>query len=408
MKNKIIYTIFLFTAVSVGLISCRKEKVQPEQANGFIKYYGKGGTQTAGNVAVTPDGGYVLVGTTDSYGNGKDILVVKTDKYGNEEWSKVLGGTGDDEGKWVIVTPDNGYVISGSKAENASTLNTDVWILKLNSTGQEVWSKIYGVPGKNESAARVINTPTDGGYISVGTTTNSTSRSSVYLLKMNSVGDTLWSGKYANGTSNDLFNYGTSIQQIDDLNYITSAYTTDAGGTLSSLDMMITTGRLQNGTSYGSRSSIDKSTHQLVDIKNARDIILVSSGDKYILGTTLSEEIYILQTTKDENFVAFKSYDIPGLEEVFSFTKTSDNGFVIAGSSINNGNKDILIIRTDANLSPIWTKNFGGTGNDIGTSVIELSDGSFVISGTIAFGGSATGANNVMSLIHINSNGELK
>lgn len=413
MKNKKQASIIfmLLTSVMLVLGSCRKEKITPEQANSFIKYYGKGGTQKAGNVALTPDGGYILVGTTDSYGDGKQILVIKTDKFGNEQWNKVLGGAGDDEGNWIEVTTDGGYIIAGSKAESTG-MNTNVWIIKLGSNGTQIWSKEFGVNGTNESAARVINT-LDGGYISVGTYGNyALAKSAVYLLKMISTGDTTWSAKYANGTSNDLFNYGTAIQQIDNLNYLTSGYTIDEAGTASSLDMLVTKGRLQS-TGYGLTSNIGKSTYQsdnvdILNIKDAQDIILANGGDKYILGTTTAGDIYILHTAADEAYIGYKSFSSPDIDVVSGFYRTSDGGFVIAGTTTQNGTKDILIIRIDSNLSLIWMKTFGGTGNDIGSSVIQLADGSFVVSGTISLGGNGAGANDVMALIHINSNGELK
>jgi hypothetical protein len=406
MKNKIIYTIFLFTAVSVGLISCRKEKIQPEQANGFIKYYGKGGTQTAGNVALTPDGGYILVGTSDSYGNGKDMLVVKTDKYGNEEWSKVLGGAGDDEGKWVIVTPDNGYVISGSKAENASPLNTDVWIVKLNSEGQEVWSKVYGVTGKNETAARVINTKYGGGYISVGTTSAfTTAASAVYVIKMNEQGDSLWSAKYGNNT---VYNIGTAIQQITVSSYLTSAYTTDAAATVSSLDMLVTKGRLQdNPYFYNANSNIgkDKANAKVV---NAKDILLGDTGDKYVLGNTVDGDMYIANISDAEMNIYYAQFGTAQQDNASSFEKTSDGGFIVTGSTMLNGNWDVFVVRTNSNGSVIWKKTFGGSGNDYGIAAAQTANGGYVVSATIALGGNGIGANNVMSLIRIDSNGELK
>lgn len=409
-NNKQTAAIFLLLIPLALLSSCRKEKIKPEQADSFIKYYGKGGSQQAGNVVSATDGGYVLVGTSDAYGDGKQILVIKTDAYGNEEWNRVFGGAGDDEAYHLTATDDGGYVIAGSKAESSGT-NTNAWIIKLSSDGTQVWAREYGVSGKDETAARIIKT-SEGGYISVGTSGNYTAaKSAVYLLKMTAAGDTSWSAKYGNGTSNDLFNYGTAIQQIDDLNYLTSAYTTDAGGTFSSLDMLVTTGRLQNGAEYKSTSSIGKGTYQTqkIDVKDAQDIILEkAAGDKYVLGTTVAGDVYILHTSKDENFMAFKSFDTPGLDLVSAFTQTSDGGFVIVGSTFNNGNRDILVIRTHANLSPVWTKTFGGNGDDTGASVIQLSDGSFVVSGTIAFGGNATGANTLMSLIHLHADGTLQ
>jgi hypothetical protein len=401
-NNKQTYTIILCAVLLTCFSSCRKEKIKPDQAETFIKYYGKGGTQTAGNVVVTSDGGYILVGTSDSYSNSKDILVVKTDKYGNEVWSKVLGGAGDDAGNFVQLTSDGGYILTGAKAEAASLTNTDEYIVKLSADGTIVWDKTYGVAGKNESGNKIINT-LDGGYISVGTTTAFTGAvSGVYLIKTNTSGDTLWTAKYGN---NNVTNIGTGIQQISDVSYLTSASTIDATGTAS--DMLVTTGRLQNGTAYNANSNIRKQTVD-ADIIDAKDIILNSTGDKYILGNTVQGDMYIADVSATEQTIFYKAFGTTAQDQVSGFSRTFDGGFIIAGSTMINGNWDVLVMRTDANATVLWTKTFGDTGNDYGTSVVQTSDGTYVVSASIQFGGNGTGSNEVMSLIHINANGELK
>jgi hypothetical protein len=401
MKNKKqAYTIFLLlTSVVLVLGSCRKEKITPEQANSFIKYYGKGGTQEAGNVALTPDGGYVLVGTTDSYGDGKQILVIKTDKFGNEEWNKVLGGTGDDEGNWVIVSTNGNYIVTGAKSEGGAAI-TDVYVAELTTSGDLVGEKTYGKAGKNDFGTRIINT-INGGYAIIGTSTDYTSAASaVYLLKLDTNRDTIWTAKYG---SLVVQNFGTGIQQYYDSIYITSAYT-------SIPDMLVTTGRLQkNPYFYNPKSNIGK---QKADpsVVNATDILIGSMvyKNKYVLGSTSNNTIYIANIDSNEVNVYYKSFTTVAQSKASSFARTSDGGFVITGSVTNGDNSDVLVIRADANANLIWVKTFGGAGNDAGASAIQTNDGSFVIAATISFGGNGTGSNDVISLIHIDSNGELK
>lgn len=394
MKNKKqALTIFLLLTASIMMLgSCRKEKMKPEQADTFIKYYGKGGTQKAGNVALTADGGYILVGTTDSYGNGKDILVVKTDAFGNEQWSKVLGGAGDDEGNWVIVAKDgSGYVLTGSVAETGS-ITKNIYVAKMNSSGSVIWDKNFGVEDKNDFGARIINT-VDGGYAAVGTNMDSL----VYLLKFNSLGDTLWTANYGRVAHN----IGSGIQELSDSNYVTSAsFYLD-----NNKNILITTGQIQSTSKskYDPYSAIDNETIN-TDIVDAKDILLDINRNTIVLGNTKGDNIYIA------NITTRKYYPINvGAQTIVSdFSKTVDGGFVISGSIFINGNWDILTIHTDASTNIIWSKTFGGTGNDYGASVEQKTDGSFIVAGTMSFGGNGTGANDVMSLIHIDSNGELK
>lgn len=402
MKNKKqAYTIFLIITASVLMLgSCRKEKIKPEQADKFIKFYGKGGTQKAGNVAVTPDGGYILVGTSDSYGNGKDILVVKTDQFGNEKWSKVLGGAGDDEGNWVIVSSNGNYIVVGSKAE-AGGITSDVYVAELNAAGSIVGENTYGESGQNDAGVRIINT-LDKGYAIVGTAFYRNisdpikDSNAVYILKINNGKIKEWDARYGEKVV-----LGTSIQQYSDLDFITSAYTNVP-------DMLITTGQFQtNSFSYAPKSDLGKDVVDL-SIVRASDILKGANKSKYILGSTNSGNVFVAHVDSNEVKIFYKTFDAFPQSTSSSFSKTNDGGFVIAASIITNGNSDILIVRTDANANPIWSKTFGGTGNDYGVSVEQKSDGSFIVSGTIAFGGNGTGANSVLSLIHIDSNGELK
>ena len=64
----------------------------------FQKTYGGTGDEMAWHIMQTPDTGYLICGSTTSWGNGgKDAYVIKTDANGNKQWSKTFGGTGDDE-----------------------------------------------------------------------------------------------------------------------------------------------------------------------------------------------------------------------------------------------------------------------------------------------------------------------
>jgi len=84
----------------------------------------------------------------DGFGNG-DYWVIKLDKNSHIEWQKTYGGSGDDRPK-TIVNTENGYLIagestspsSGNKKENIKE-GTDIWILSLDSSGNEIWQKSY-------------------------------------------------------------------------------------------------------------------------------------------------------------------------------------------------------------------------------------------------------------------------
>ncbi len=137
----------------------------------------------------TNDGGYILGGNSDSGISGdktepcignKDIWIVKLNTTGNIIWQNTIGGSSSDELKEVHQTFDGGYIcgglsysgISGDKTE-ASNGSSDYWILKLDSVGNIVWQNAIG--GNNSDRIASIKECGDGGYIFGGVSNSSIS-----------------------------------------------------------------------------------------------------------------------------------------------------------------------------------------------------------------------------------------
>ena len=96
------------------------------------------------SVQQTLDGNYLIVGATESYGAGKsDILLIKVDSLGNEQWNKTFGGSESDYGYSIQQTSDGGYIIVGSTWSYGAG-DEDVWLIKTNSLGTKQWDKTFG------------------------------------------------------------------------------------------------------------------------------------------------------------------------------------------------------------------------------------------------------------------------
>ena len=126
----------------------------------------------------TPDGGEITTATTsDSYGKGKgDILLSKSGADGNEEWFKTFGGRSYDKAGSLHSTSDGGYLIIGSTSSYGEG-NYDIYVIKTDSEGKKIWEQTYG-GFYNEYGYTMEELPT--GYIIKGTKQECSSNSDVF------------------------------------------------------------------------------------------------------------------------------------------------------------------------------------------------------------------------------------
>ncbi|MGQ9620457.1 MAG: hypothetical protein ACUVTX_05665, partial [Bacteroidales bacterium] len=118
------------------------------------KTYGGDNDDHANSITVAPDDGYIIAGTTKSFGSGwRDILLFKIDNSGNIVWQKTFGGEYYDSAWSIIPANDGGYVVAGFN-DFQEILDFDLWILKINEDGNIEGTCSYF----HEANLKVINT----------------------------------------------------------------------------------------------------------------------------------------------------------------------------------------------------------------------------------------------------------
>ncbi|MGR3177185.1 MAG: hypothetical protein ACUZ8E_03905 [Candidatus Anammoxibacter sp.] len=185
------------------------------------KTYGGSNDDEATSIQQTSDGGYIVAGSTDSFGAGlSDIWVFKLDSNGNIQWQKTYGGTNHDEPFFLQQTSDDGYIVSG-ETRSFGAGGEDVWVLKLNSSGNVQWQKTYGgVGGEGGMTCQA----TDGGYIVAGSTESfGAGNEDAWVLKLDSNGNVQWQKVYVG------VDEAENIQQTSDGGYIVTGSTESFG-----------------------------------------------------------------------------------------------------------------------------------------------------------------------------------
>jgi len=334
----------------------------------WAKNYGTADQEIAYSVCQTDDNGFVMTGLTRPNVQDADLLIVRTDSNGDSLWSKFYGSSEDDVGRSILQTQDGGFVIAGYKY-------TDVWLLKTDSSGDTLWTKTYG--GSDADRGYAAQITSDGGFIIVGSTRSFGSGSfDFFLIKTDSSGDTVWTKSY--GGSNDERAY--SVMQTSDDGYIIVGETTSFGSGNDDVWMVRTD---SFGDTLWTKSFGGAESDEGHSVIQASDGGFVIAGVKESLVTY--DDMWLIKTNSSGEMLWEKTYDygVGDNEEGNSVVQTSDGGFAICGIGTNivGFSEDILIIRTDELGDTLWTIAYGDSSYDVGNSIIQSSDGGYIIAG---------------------------
>jgi hypothetical protein len=185
----------------------------------WAKIYG-GGYELVYSVQQTLDGGYILAGGTRSFGAGDwDVFLINTDASGNLKWAKTYGGTNWELAYSVQQTSDGGYIVAGTTNSFGAGWG-DIFLIKTDANGNIQWAKTYG--GTYGDKAYSVQQTSDGGYIVAGYTDSFGAGSGdIFLIKTDANGNIIWAKTYGGGKYEEAY----SVQQASDGGYIVAGAT---------------------------------------------------------------------------------------------------------------------------------------------------------------------------------------
>lgn len=310
----------------------------------WTRTFGGNDTEYGYSTQQTTDGGYILLGVTQSFGSGYyDFWLIKTDSTGNEEWNQTFGGTGYDQGYSVQQTSDGGYILTGNQQFNTSD-GEQLLLIKTDSSGNTLWTKIYGSDGNDDGKS--VQQTADGGYIIVGRKATSTNvGDGVWLLKTDSLGDTLWTKLYtATGDFGLTGSNGESVKQTTDGGYIIAGNIYENGDNNIWLIKTDSEGDALWTKSFGTFNSDEY----------GQDVEETSDG--YIIAGNTSDAGYwdgiLISVDSEGNQIWEKPYDYNMEDAIYSISITNDYGLIMAGYSWS-GNSQVLLIKTSPVNLPI-------------------------------------------------------
>ena len=335
--------------------------------------YGGYGVDKAYDVEATPDSGFILLGSTGSFGNGGgDVYLMKIDGSGDLQWSRTYGGPEVDEGRSIAVLDDGGYAIVGAASIGADG-DYEGLLMRTDAAGDVLWQQHYG--GPDWDVLRDICVLADG-FAMVGQTYSSASGTGdIWVVRTDLLGNTLWT-------------------------CTVDSPGTDAGNGIASTP----DGSIVVAGSVRSLDGDDDCAVVRLHPDGSQDWSVLFGGDSADVG-------YSIATTVDGGFVVggySESYTVDRTmymvrlndvgDEIWSRTTSGgtgdweghrilqlpDEGFLLAGysSAFGAGMKDFYMWHTDPQGFYVEGPTFGGTSEEEAWGIALAPDGGYVLAGS--------------------------
>ncbi len=358
----------LLSIMILTIISCggeTKKKSACEGKSCIIEWGSNNFDNSPTSMATDKDGNSYIVGTTqgDFESNkekgGKDIFITKVNSNADKIWSKLLGGAGHDFANYVAVDDENNIYITGSTKSsldgNQNSGGLDIFLYKLNSKGETLWAKLLGSDSDDEGLAIAIANDKIylTGYVSGKTTLRDThiGKKDIIIASFDSSGELLWSNHF--GTTDD--EVGKSIVVTD------SIYVTGENNLLTKVSLDGELDFIKEGEG-NSLAKLD-------------DNIYLTTEHSLIKFTNDGEEVFSKELFKDNTIIK----NLIVVDDTIYLTGETD----ISLDKINISQaKDVFLVKLDKNGDNYWTKQWGTTLDDNIFSLSFFDDNLYLLGST--------------------------
>lgn len=379
--------------------SCKKEFISDAESDSPIRYFFGGYEDKVAFVEKTSDGGFIYGGSTNIGLNGKDGFLLKVDHYGNKQWYKTYGGKKYDYFNHAIETSDGGFLVLGAtnsigKGTWDSTNCLSDYVVKTNANGDVLWARSYiSSTFTDESAACGALESKQGFYYITGkNSVSGTNR--IYIQRLKPDGTFTYDSifpfnyYYTNLSSippqavapNYYHAWGVSLSETEDGNlvmgglmslsnipgqahkYVTFLMHLYHNGSPITLNPYYSHPR--EGQYYFAFN--DPRRTPPVKVKVLQDGCLVAT---YIEGLQGTLSMQLLRTDVNGNLLWEKQYPVMGYSLLHNIEANPDGTFMLIGSSsaapFNSAYPELFsslknaLILVDKDGNALWTKTIG-------------------------------------------------
>jgi len=384
----------------------------------LVQTFGGSKNDVAKSVVSTVDGGFAVLGytqsldgdITDKATENYDFWMLKFDSEAQLEWNKTYGGSGDERGRSLIETSDGGYALLGYSDSSDGDVssnngNRDFWLVKINASGVLSWQKSFGYEGEDEGVSiietsdnhlmlsGVLDVTASGGEGNQGRFSTRHAGGDYWAIKITPTGDIVWSRFYG-GTFTDS---PTGIKET-----LNDGLISVGGSDSNDVDISNNKGYYDFWIVKSDRNGdiVWEKSFGGSEIDEARDVISDGTGNHIIVGDTRSNDqdvafnngaadLWVIKVSNSGELLWNTSIGGSNFDVARSISTTFNNEFIIAGSSRssngdvskNQGQNDAWVLKLDNSGQLLWETTIGGSEIDFSYDAVQINNGTIVAVG---------------------------